>query len=96
MVEVPAMHNTQKMLKPESVDDYNHCMNGVSTRDLRKSRWVIFFWVTSRYRIKLFTTDPSSKYKNSFLHHLQVHSFLHHDTTLITDHYDPESGDRVF
>ena len=29
MVEVPAMHNTQQMLKPESVDDYNHCMNGV-------------------------------------------------------------------
>ena len=29
MVEVPAMHNTQKMLKLESVDKYNHCMNGV-------------------------------------------------------------------
>ena len=29
MVEVPAMHNTQQMLKLESVDEYNHCMNGV-------------------------------------------------------------------
>ena len=33
MVEVPAMHNTQQMLKPESVDDYNHCMNGVDRSD---------------------------------------------------------------
>ena len=23
------MHNTQQMLKLESVDEYNHCMNGV-------------------------------------------------------------------
>jgi len=33
MVEVPAMHNTRQMLKPESVNDYNHCMNGVDRSD---------------------------------------------------------------
>ena len=33
MVEVPAMHNTQQVLKPETVDDYNHCMNGVDRSD---------------------------------------------------------------
>ena len=33
MIEVPAMHNTQRMLKPECVHDYNHSMNGVDRSD---------------------------------------------------------------
>ena len=33
MVEVNAMHNTQRMLKPECVDDYNHNMNAVDRSD---------------------------------------------------------------
>jgi len=33
MVEVPAMHNTRQMLKQKSVNDYNHCMNGVERSD---------------------------------------------------------------
>ena len=33
MVKVPMMHNTQRMLKPASVDDYNHCMNGMDHSD---------------------------------------------------------------
>ncbi len=33
MVEVPALHNTERMLKPECVDDYNHSMNGVDRSD---------------------------------------------------------------
>ena len=33
MVEVPALHNTERMLKPVCVDDYNHSMNGVDRSD---------------------------------------------------------------
>jgi len=33
MVKVPVMHNTQKMLKPASVDNYNHCRNGMDHSD---------------------------------------------------------------
>ena len=33
LVEVPAMHRTQVMLKPECVNDYNHSMNGVDHSD---------------------------------------------------------------
>ena len=33
LVEVPAMHRTEVMLKPECVNDYNHSMNGVDRSD---------------------------------------------------------------
>ncbi len=40
MVEVPAMHNTQRMLKPECVDDYNHSQTAATLPlvDLAHSR----------------------------------------------------------
>ena len=66
MVEVSPMHNTQQMLKPESVDNYNHCMNGVDHSDqfsvsypfIRKTRkwWrKQFFYLLEVSRVNSFT-----------------------------------------
>ena len=66
MVEVSPMHNTQQMLKPESVDNYNHCMNGVDRSDqfsvsypfVRKTRkwWrKQFFYLLEVSRVNSFT-----------------------------------------
>lgn len=71
MVEVPAMHNTQQMLKPESVDDYNHCMNGVDRSDQLSVSYP-FVRKTRKWWRKLFFYLLEVSVVNSFILYREV------------------------
>ena len=65
------MHNTQQMLKPESVDDYNHCMNGVDRSDQLSVSYP-FVRKTRKWWRKLFFYLLEVSVVNSFILYREV------------------------
>ena len=71
MIEVPALHNTQQMLKPECVDDYNHSMNAVDRSDQYSVSYP-FVRRTRKWWRKLFFYLLEVSIVNSFITYREV------------------------
>ncbi len=71
MIEVPAMHNTQRMLKPECVHNYNHSMNGVDRSDQYAVSYP-FVRKTRKWWRKLFFYLLEVSVVNSFIIYREV------------------------